>query len=190
MSKKTVATIIQSGNDYLLSLKKNQKRLYDVLLAQTRTIEADQECRTSETGHGRREERTVSIWAVPQQVGLDPAWQSIRTIIRVDRLRSTKKRPEGESTTQYYISSCSSLEASCFGAMIRSHWGIENRLHWVKDVIFNEDGNRIRGKNAPENLSMLKNIAMNLYRHHGYDSMKHAIIRFSNKIDQLIQFLL
>ncbi|MBD2605939.1 transposase [Scytonema hofmannii FACHB-248] len=69
---------------------------------------------------------------------------------------------------------------------IRGHWGIENRLHWVKDVIFDEDNSTIRMGNAPANLSVMRTIALNILRRNGHASITTAQRFISNDIDKLL----
>lgn len=180
-------TIIDSGNDYLVALKANQPSLLrqcQMISQELAAIDCD-DC--SNHAHGRNERRIVNVWNAPAQddpLAIDPAWVGLKRIIRVERWRSlAMSTPKIETT--YYISSRSNDSASALAAMIRGHWGIENRLHWVKDVQQNEDNNRIRCGNAPENISLLKTWVLSLFRINGYDSIKNATITFANKIPLL-----
>ncbi len=76
--------------------------------------------------------------------------------------------------------------AEKFAQGIRGHWGIENRLHWVKDVVFQEDNSKIRMSNAPANLSVMKAIAINILRRNGHTSITIAQRFLSNDIDKLL----
>jgi len=67
---------------------------------------------------------------------------------------------------------------------IRGHWGIENRLHWVKDVVLNEDKSMVSDLDRSVNMSIIRNIVINLYRMSGYQSVKYAIEEFTNKIEK------
>ena len=80
-------------------------------------------------------------------------------------------------------------DAHCFADGLRGHWLIENSLHYVKDVIANEDGSGIRSSKAAANLSLLKNLTLNIYRHQGYKSLKYASERFANKVKELLFIL-
>lgn len=84
-----------------------------------------------------------------------------------------------------YISSIKKNNAKYFGRYIRNHWGIENRLHWVKDVIMKEDTSKTAGRMAAENISILRNIAINLFRLDGFDSIKHATQLYANNFKEL-----
>ncbi len=92
--------------------------------------------------------------------------------------------------TSYYISSLkSSTSAREFAEAIRSHWAIENSLHWVKDVTMGEDASRVRSDNAPENMSIMRNIALNIFRENGYTNIAQAIRLVSHEIPLLWRFL-
>ena len=88
----------------------------------------------------------------------------------------------------YYISSLNIDDAEQFGIGIRGHWAIENRLHWVKDVIQHEDNSRIRKGNGIETLSLLKNAAINICREIGFDSIKAASIYFASNVKELFKY--
>ena len=107
-------------------------------------------------------------------------------MIQVERIgiRSGKKYLQ----TNYYISSLVS-KATTFADGIRQHWGIENRLHWVKDVIFGEDVAPFSNYNAATNWSIIRNIAINLARRGGYDSLTKAERFLAHDIDKLFLLL-
>jgi len=178
-------------------LKKNQPTLY----ATVERLIAERPMRDcyerSEQRHGRIERRVVSVWDAPTDddaEAIDPAWRGLQSLIRVERWRQVKSPKQFPPSPQsyersYYLSSRRGQSAYELSAMIRAHWHIENRLHWVKDVQQHDDSCGIRGAEAAENLSALKSIALTLYRVHGYDSYKHATIRFANKIKELLDFI-
>lgn len=195
MPKKTVEAIIDSGNDYIIALKRNQPGLYKQCQAIIESAPSDDcddcdDCDDRSTdGHGRHERRIVSIWNAPKPtdpLAIDASWSGLKSIVRVERLRRLGETDTSLETT-LYISSRHGDSAYSLGRIIRQHWGIENRLHWVKDVQQNEDRNNIRGGQAPENISLLKTWALSLFRINGYDSIKHATISFANKISQLMK---
>ena len=118
--------------------------------------------------------------------GIDPDWQPLERLIAVERTRYKGKTVTEE--TVYYISSLA-IEASEFNRGIRGHWHIENSLHWVKDVVFKEDASKIRSGNAPENLSLIKNWAMSIFRKNGHRSMAKAVRLLANDLELIIQYL-
>ncbi len=128
--------------------------------------------------------RIVKVFTELQNI--DPDWVGVKSLIQIERIgiRSGKKYLQ----TNYYISSLVS-KAISFADGIRQHWGIENRLHWVKDVIFGEDAAPFRNSNAATNWSIIRNIAINLARKGGYDSLTKAERFLAHDIDKLFLLL-
>ena len=156
------------GGDYVLSLKGNQTRLHDDI----RTFFLDAEAHafagtphtTAETvdgDHGRIEVRRA--WATDALAWLAdrPRWPGLRSVLRVDATRTLGDRTTGE--TRFFISSLPP-DAALLARVVRSHWAIENSLHWVLDVAMHQDQTRIRTDHAPENLAILHHIALNLLK--------------------------
>ena len=114
-----------------------------------------------EAGHHRREMRTV--WAVPVapmgRLYEQQQWVGLQTVVMVVRIRHLWNKTTRE--VQFYLSSlpCDALR---IGQAIRQHWGIENQLHWVLDVTFGEDASRIRNGHGPENMTLLRRMAISL----------------------------
>lgn len=88
----------------------------------------------------------------------------------------------------FYISSCL-MEAQAIAEVIRGHWQIENSLHWVKDAILKEDACTTRTGNAPQNLALLRSLAVTLFRLAGHRSVKHALRRFAHDIPATLKLL-
>lgn len=167
--KSIAADIIEGGADYVLALKGNQDHLHhDVRnlfeLAQETDFQGRPHDRheTVEKGHGRIEHRRY--WTIPAPSWLldfHPDWARLSTLGMVQSERHLGEKVTRE--TRYYRLSLSS-DAKRFAHAVRSHWGVENPVHWVLDVVFREDDSRVRVGNAPANLSLLRRIAMNLLR--------------------------
>jgi predicted transposase YbfD/YdcC len=104
------------------------------------------------------------------------------------RTRGVSRRERRPLAHHYYISSLCSDDAELFARGIRGHWSIENRLHWVKDVIQHEDGSGIKKGNGIETLSILKNVAINISRELGFDSIKGATIHFASNVKELCEY--
>ncbi|NJL80281.1 MAG: ISAs1 family transposase [Richelia sp. SM1_7_0] len=165
--KEIVNLISQKNADYIIALKKNQKNLYEnVELLFKEAI--SKRCEgfsashysTSESGHGRDEIRNYLMLSdISNQIDSDNKWKNLKSIGMVESVRTENGKTTVE--TRYYISSLN-LEAKKFGDSVRSHWGIENSLHWILDVALNEDDCRIRKDNAPQNFAVLRHIAVNL----------------------------
>jgi len=111
-------------------------------------------------------------------------WIGLESFVRVCRHIVFKGQVSEE--TAYFISSLPpKTPVSVFGQGIRDHWAIENSLHYVKDVTFKEDASRIMTKNAPQNISLLKNIVINLFRKNNFTNMAQAIRLVANDIPQI-----
>ncbi len=131
-------------------------------------------------GHGRIEKRRVSI--CPAQ-GNYPDWPQLNTIIRVEYERQTKD--ELEQGIRYYISDLSD-SAREFGQRIRGYWGVENKVHYVRDVTQGEDKSRIRTKPLPQIMAIARNLALNLYRDAGFNNMAQAERKCKYGLDRIL----
>jgi len=111
-------------------------------------------------GHGRQEIRQCVVLSNIQDL-IDPEnkWSNLKSIVMINSWRTENEKTTLE--TRYFISSLPN-NAELLAQGVRTHWSIENKLHWVLDVQFNEDGSRIRKDNAPQNLAILRHIALNL----------------------------
>jgi len=163
--KDTAAKIIEKEGDYLLCAKGNQPGLHETLkeffsdCTDFAGIKHDY-YESVEKAHGRIEVR--KCWAVEGEVGwmgIDKDWKNVRTMAMIIRERKIREKTSAE--TSYYITSLEG-NATKIAEAARSHWGVENSLHWVLDVTMNEDMNRIRKDNAPENLAILRRIAVSM----------------------------
>lgn len=164
--KDTAKEIIEADADYVLALKGNQGTAFaevksfldeavqrnEAHLVQTQTVDKE---------HGRLEVRRY--W---QSEKLDwfadrPAWTGLKSVGVVEAQRTLKGKTSVER--RYYLSSLPA-EATKFARAVRGHWGVENSLHWVLDVVFGEDQSRARSGNALENLAATRRLAVNLLR--------------------------
>jgi len=165
--KEIVNLISQKQGDYIIALKKNQKILHEnveLLLAEAISKrnkgEYASHYSTRELAHGREEIRNYLMLSnISNRIDPDNKWNKLNSIGMVESVRTENGKTTVE--TRYYISSLN-LDAKKFGESIRSHWGIENSLHWILDVALNEDDCRIRKDNAPQNFAVLRHIAVNL----------------------------
>jgi predicted transposase YbfD/YdcC len=175
-TQKTIAAkIIDKGGDYLLALKNNQKHLReDVASLFTWADNMQYEdmeytyAQTTNKGHGRIEIRECWALTDPQCLAMlsDIAeWKALNAVARV---RYQRKIGDTSTTEErFYISSMGSNTDHLAKRMlkaVRSHWGIENRLHWVLDMAFREDECRVRKGHGDENLAILRHTALNLLR--------------------------
>jgi predicted transposase YbfD/YdcC len=168
---KIAKTIIEAGAEYVLAVKENQGRLYQDILA---LFEYDQQrdfqdapyeyAKTVNKNHGRIEVR--KCWVTSDREYITTIrdyekWVGLQSIVRVQATRVK----DGQTTTEtrYYISSLKGNAHKLLQA-VRGHWGIENKLHWVLDVAFDEDRSRVRKDHAPANLALLRHMAVNLLK--------------------------
>jgi predicted transposase YbfD/YdcC len=158
--------IVNSGGDYILALKGNQSNLHEdiVLLFKDKDLEKDEEVNISEevdAGHGRIETRKCRCLLMPKILQDQHEWPGLKTIIEIYSKREMKKTGEVSEEKRYYISSLDK-NAAKINSTIRSHWAIENSLHYILDISFRDDDSRIRLGNAPENIGILKHVALNM----------------------------
>jgi predicted transposase YbfD/YdcC len=165
--KEIARAIVGKGADYVLGLKGNQGALSDRVKDFFKVTEwlnykdfAAWGHHTEEKGHGRTEARRYVSLACDEWQDIE-AWGGMKSVTMVQSLRQTGA--EATLEKRYYISSLAP-EADQLAQAIRRHWEIENRLHWCLDMTFNEDASRIRTDHAPENLHIIKKIALNLLR--------------------------
>lgn len=159
-----VEQIRQQKGDYLLTVKGNQPSLQQAVHAafdqagQTGFSRCSMAA-TVEDAHGRHEERYVTVIQKPK--GLPPEWKDVGAVVMVGREREVQGT--NTSTAHYYITSlrCSAKKLAGY---IRGHWGIENGLHWLLDVVFHEDDSRKRAGHAGANLAMIRKVAVSLLR--------------------------
>jgi predicted transposase YbfD/YdcC len=166
--KSIAKKIIDKEGDYVFGLKGNHKNLNEEVKEvfegkrQARFIDAKETTyETLDKGHGRletRKYRAIAIENLPINV-ID--WSGIQSIVEVTSIREIGEKKSEEK--RYYISSLEA-DASKQAQHIRGHWGIENGLHWIMDVTFNEDQSRIRTGYAAENLAIVRHTSLNLIK--------------------------
>ena len=167
-TQKAVAqAILNRKADYVLALKGNQSTLHDdvrLFFEDGKLAETCDTFATTDAGHGRIEERTCRAtediaWLKERH----PDWQGLCSIVAVTSMRTDKKTGKTTSETRFYISSMPA-KADALLAATRAHWSIENNLHWMLDVLFNEDACQTRKKNAALNLGIVRKTALGLLK--------------------------
>lgn len=183
--KKTLSLIVEGGNDYVVAVKENQRKLYRQLETIVRYRQPRQTASTPfECQHGRQEQRLVSVYSAQ---GIDPQrWQGAKTILCVERRRCTTERCSIHRA--YYLSSIATTAKLC-NDMVRGHWSIENRLHWPKDVVLHEDDTYGRDPNALLNASLFRSITINLLRLNGFKSLTAALRKLANQVETIFRLL-
>jgi predicted transposase YbfD/YdcC len=164
-------TIIEGGGDYLLSLKANWPALRD----EVETFFADPanapDCQAHDTvdaDHGRLEQRQHRVCHKLDWLLSDRRFPDERRFPDLAAIAMVESRTERsgkiETERRYYLASAK-LDAKAFALAVRAHWGVENRLHWVLDVVFHDDLARLRSGHGPLNMAIVKHMAINLIRH-------------------------
>jgi predicted transposase YbfD/YdcC len=158
--KKISEKIVQKGAEYVFALKGNQPDLHDLAKDYFKDAlgESNRICLT-EKKHGRLEQRTYCLCTDVHWLGAK-GWCNLNGLGMVSSRVETKDKVNFER--RYYITSLKEIEK--FATATRSHWGIENSLHWVLDVGFNEDSCRTRKDNSGENFAVIRHIALNLLK--------------------------
>ena len=167
-----VETIREGGSDYLLAVKENQAHLFEDVqylfealdTAQGMKSAPYQYAKSVNKGHGRIETR--ECWATDREEHLSllrkrQQWKDLKSVVRIISHRQIGETLEVQ--TRYFISSLPA-EAKTILKAKRSHWKIENQLHWVLAIAFREDESRVRQDNAAENLAVLRHMALNLLK--------------------------
>lgn len=146
----------QAPEIYATRLKGNQGTLHkDIkMLFNDQQLLEELDVSSNETidgGHGRIETRKCRVLKIPEALAKIHQWPGLKTVIEIDSIRELKDHCTREK--RYYISSLE-RDATTLSLIIRSHWSIENSLHWILDVSFNDDASRIRKGNAPQNIGI------------------------------------
>ena len=160
--------IVEGGADYILAVKGNQKTLHEGIVEFFCDHLEDDFVRVSasrhetfERGHGREEHRTYYVCDVPENLPDASRWKGLRQIGMA--ISETVRDGKPSDDVRYYILS-QKTTARRFGTMIRSHWGIENSLHWQLDMSFGEDQNRTCKDHAAANLALLRRMGLSLLK--------------------------
>jgi predicted transposase YbfD/YdcC len=153
--------IIDKGGDYALALKANQVKLHNDVIKyfDDPAAEITATKPVVDTNHGRTETRIATVSTDIAKLQKDHDWPGLKAICKVERTRQSKSKTTNE--TAYYLFSAPLAPDRC-NDVVRSHWGVENRLHWRLDVTMNEDQDRTRLDNAPQNLAVLRHMALNV----------------------------
>lgn len=180
-----MSAIIDSGNNYLIVVKRNQKTLYRQIESQILNTNAINHFEHTEKTRNRLTHRTVEVFSPPSN--LDSRWVGVHSIVKIFRSGTRGDRDYESDSATYYISSLPPT-SSVIAQGIRQHWSIENRLHWVKDVVTQEDTSpQLLGK-ASTNISLIKSWVINLVRVHGFNSITEAISYLSHNLPLLLSF--
>jgi len=159
--------ILDAGADYLLALKANQKSLHDevrLFFDQAAGLECFE---TTDADHGRLETRRACVshevgWLRPDRA--EPGVHRFPGLVTLGMVEAeVEEKGRTRSTRRYFLSSAP-LTARQLLHATRAHWGIENRLHWVMDVVFHDDLMRLRTGNGPANMAVIRHAALNIFK--------------------------
>jgi predicted transposase YbfD/YdcC len=157
--------VLARGANYVLALKENQSKLFaDVERCFTRSGKRNVAQSLEPSTHDRSESRRATIMR-NSSLGVANRFPGVAAIARITSRRRLHGKPAGKPAVRYYVLS-KYIPAKRFLQVVRSHWSIENQLHWVLDVVFGEDACRTRKDNGPENFATLRRNAVNLIRAH------------------------
>ena len=167
--KEIAHKIVQADADYMLAVKENQPTLHCEITAVFNRAAKDADfldkldfCETTSKGHGRVEVRRCWTSTELDDISQRKEWSNLACVVLVEVDRTVNDKTTTEQ--RYYISSKQHLRAKTALTIVRSHWGIENELHWVLDVAFREDDCRVRAGYAAENFAVMRHITLNLLR--------------------------
>lgn len=167
--KKIAQLIVSKQADYIFGLKDNQEALslgaYVAFNPEEKRAEPFIFTQKEEKNHGRKENRTCRVLSVSELPDFASAneWPGLKSIIEIKSRREIMASGKVETEVRYYVSSLKSTPEK-FNELIRSHWGIENKLHWTLDVVMGEDQSQKQIRNAAQNFSTIRKIALNLLK--------------------------
>jgi len=179
--------VVESESDYLIGLKMNQPNLYEAaedLLRRCPAVEQDKA--KKESSHGREEQRICKVlnfsnlesdYLSDYQPVFDK-WTGIQSLIKIESHRFLKAENKKTIAVRYYISSKEMMPKKA-NEIIRSHWKVENKLHWILDAIMGEDRSTKRGENSAQNFSIFRKLAFNKLK--AYDDPKVSMNRRMRK---------
>ena len=187
--KEIVKKIVEKDADYVIAVKKNQPTLYDQIMQlfkqaiKTHGKDLNMSSFNSQEMNRGREEIRNYLMLTDVAGRIDPLgkWEKLTSIGMVESVRVVDGKTSIE--TRYFISSLEN-NAQKLAEAIRSHWSIENSLHWVLDVAFKEDDSRIRKDNAPANFAVLRHIAVNIINQNKSRKLSVRSKRFLATLDQ------
>ncbi len=170
--KEIAAKIREGGGDYVLTVKDNQPHLLeDIQLCFEQALNGDfaglkqSEHKEVYDGHGRVETHHVYTILHPEGIRDLALWQDLKAITMIVSERQEAGK-EDTVEVRYYIGS-KAAKAKAYASYVRGHWGIENGLHWILDVSFDEDRCRMRTDHSAENMALLRRLALSVLKQHG-----------------------
>jgi predicted transposase YbfD/YdcC len=165
--KAIVERIVEKGADYLIALKANQETLHEAAKEALAGREEHWEgsyAETFEEGHGRVETRRCWVTSRVKEYARHEEWKRLGSFVLVESERTVKEKNETQVEQRYFISSLPADDAARLAAVVRTHWAVENDLHWSLDVALREDESRVREGHAQQNMAMMRRLALSLIK--------------------------
>ncbi len=184
-------TIVDGGGDYVMIVKNNQPQLHaDIALVFTLPPAGDRQesARTVDIGHGRIEQRTITTSEA--LVGYSD-WPGLAQVFELGRHVITQKTAKERAEVVYGVTSLSPERATPGRVLelVRGHWHIENKSHWVRDVTFDEDRSQVRWGNIPQVMAAFRNTAIGLLRWTGSPNIAAACRRLAAQPAQALALI-
>lgn len=177
--QKTIAAqIVQQKADYVLSLRDNHPLFHQEVLSYFDHEKASSQVHTHQTtdgDHGRIEIRRIFTTNEIGWFSEKTLWPGLKSFVLIESEREEKGTIRNERRT--YISSLDGSDPARLGKVVRDHWSVENRLHWMLDVVFHEDDCKVRKDHGPQNLSLLRKLALMLVRKESTNKRGAAVKR-------------
>ena len=180
----TATAITGAGGDYVFTVKKNQPGLYAA--SKNLPWKDVPGHRVSTTGHGRRVTRTIKVVDAPTRVDFPGA-------VQVAQVRRTVTRGGTKTVEVVYLITSADHHAAppaTLADWVQGHWGIENQLHWVRDVTYDEDRSQVRTGNAPRVMASVRNTAISLLRLDGWTNIAEATRHHARDPERPVTLLL
>lgn len=180
----TAAAILDGGGDYVLTVKANQPGLHAACKQLPWSQVPGHSAVTK--GHGRRVRRTIKVVAAP-------AWVTFTGAAQVAQIRRTVSRAGQKTVEVAYVITSADYRAAppeVLAAWVQGHWGIENRAHWVRDVVYDEDRSQVRAGSGPQVMATLRNTAISLHRLSGATSIAAALRHHAARTQRPVTLLL
>jgi len=184
--------ILEGGGDYVMIVKDNQERLLDdvktVFHGPYSHLLEKSSAQTLDMGHGRIEERHL---VVSGELSDYSDWPGLEQVFQLDRRTTIKKTGAVREETVYGITSLppEKADAERLLELVRCHWHIENKSHWVRDVVFGEDDSQVHSGNAPQVMAALRNTVIGLMRSVGKTNIAAACRKFAAKPDMALELI-
>ena len=179
--KDIVQQLHQEKANYVIAVKENQKELFEQV---KKMFEINQGLSSQDidSGHGRIETRKCTVVDQLQFLDTKEQWAGLKSVVKIYSERIDKSNGKTQNETRYYISSCKP-DPEKLNYIVRKHWSIENQLHWVLDVTFNEDNSRRRVKNAASNFNIILKTAMVILKKDGDKTISLARKRYKAALE-------